>query len=162
MKVIPWQQQLRGPSMDRDYIAEFEAGLVGKAGTLKRVVYEAAPGEVDWDLELDGRCRISIGVPWRLVANGGIFLGSQDDGHLFGRDKPLDVEEAARELLEGKTITKAVLDRLTADLTVTFSEHTRLDIFNASCGHEGWQASGTIGDRGMLVVALGGGGISIG
>lgn len=88
-------------------------------------------------------------------------MGSGDDGQLFGRTKPLDGEEAARELLDGKAITKAHLDRVTADLTLNFEHHIRLDIFNTSSGYEGWQANGIVGGKGMTMVALGGGSVSI-
>jgi hypothetical protein len=140
--------------MERGYVAEFEAKLIGKSCLLTR-------REFDWRIDIDGEFGISVSAPWRIVANGRIALGAGDDGQMFGLPTPLDGEAKAKRLLDGRHIFKAAIDRRTADLTLIFDSDTRLDIFNSSSSYEGWVADWRIGKKQLLIVANGGGDLTI-
>ena len=134
----------------RDYLAEFEASLIGMTCSLRR-------REGQWFIEFDGPANIALAVPWRIVADGSIALGSEDDGQMFGLPKPLDGESEARRLLDERRIVRVLVDRQTADLTLTFNPDARLDVFNNSSGYEGWEAGCQVGAQSMKFIALGGG-----
>lgn len=140
--------------MDRDYLAEFEGALVGCHLSIQR-------REHDWLASLGGRNEIRVSTPWRIVANGRIAFADQDDGQKFGLPAPLDGEAEANTLVQGKAIIEAVVDRQTADLTLHLIDGTRVDVFNHSSGYEGWEATVATPSGGILVIALGGGGVSI-
>jgi hypothetical protein len=42
-------------------------------------------------------------------------------------------------------------------LTINFDGNTRIDVFNNSCGYEGWDAYYTVAGERRGIVALGGG-----
>lgn len=140
--------------MERDYIAELEANLIGKSCCLTR-------RECDWAIDIDSDFGISVSAPWRIVANGGSALGAQDDGQIFGLAAPLDGEAEAKRLLGGTHIIKAAIDRRTGDLTLIFNSDVRLEIFNSSRAYEGWVAGGRVGAQHLSVIACGGGELAI-
>lgn len=140
--------------MDRDYIAEFEHALVGREVSIER-------REHDWLASLGAEDSIRVSAPWRIVANGRIAFADQDDGQKFGLQAPLDGEAEANTLVQCKAIKKAIVDRQTADLTLHLVDGTRVDIFNNSSGYEGWEAGLATPKGSMMLVALGGGDVSI-
>ncbi len=140
--------------MECDVLAEFEASLVGRSCVVER-------REHDWAFDLTGGIGLAVSCPWRIVAAGGIAFGSGGPGELFGRALPVDGEAEAQWVLDGKVITAASVDRQTADLTLQFGQETRIDFFNASLGHEGWQAGYGPRENGWSVIALGGGELAL-
>ncbi|MDP3339593.1 hypothetical protein [Frigidibacter sp.] len=140
--------------MEYDVVAEFEACLVGRSCVIGR-------GEHGWAFDLTGGVFLTVSCPWRIVSGGGIAFGSGDHGELFGGTSPVDGEAEAQGALDGKVITAASVDRQTADLTLQFGQETRIDLFNASLGHEGWQAGYGPRENGWSVIALGGGELSL-
>lgn len=117
--------------------------------------------DVDWAVEVSGGPIVSLPVPWRIVANGGIALAGRDDGHQFGLPAPLDGETEANALIAGQAISDVAIDDETADLTINFEGGVRLDAFHNSSGHEGWQIMLPSQDDRVLIIALGGGDIAI-
>lgn len=139
--------------MERDYVGDFKQAFVGRHCSVERE-------PPFWTANFGEKFTISFRVPWRIVANGRIVLGNEDDGQWFGLPAPLDGEERAASVL-GKRIVKALhLDEETGDLRITFDDNTRIDVFNHSCGYEGWDAYYTVGGERRGVIATGGGGIA--
>jgi hypothetical protein len=134
--------------VDRDYIAEFETGLVGRICSVQR-------REHDWIIDFQDEINIvvSTGTPWRIIRQGRIAFASSDDGQKFGLPAPIDGEVRVRELLDKMPVTSTVIDRQTADIAIDFVSDMRLEIFNNSSGYEGWQAH----CRGIQLIGLGGG-----
>ena len=63
---------------ERDYLAEFEASLIGRSCAIGRREY-------DWTFDLKGDTSIAVNVPWRIVSKGRIAFAAADDGQFFGR-----------------------------------------------------------------------------
>jgi len=136
--------------MEQDHLSTFEAGLAGRYCSVTR-------REHDWFFDFGEGWRLRVAASWRIVAAGRIALAGQDDGQRLGLPTPLDGEARARELLEARRIAAAVVDRQTADLDLTFEDGTKLQVFNDSCGYEGWDARFPADGGWMLLVGMGGG-----
>ena len=142
------------PERTQGYLAEFERLLVGKTCSVERL-------EFGWGVSFEGGPGLRIDVPWRIVSNGRIAFSAYDDGQMFGLGRPVDLQAEANQSLRGRVVLRASIDRETADLTLQFDGGPRLDVFNNSAGHEGWQAGGaTIAGRRWSVIALGGGDVA--
>lgn len=139
--------------MDRDHLAEFEAMLIGCKCTIQRV-------ELGWFAHVGEVCSIFLS-PWRIISHGRIRLADTDDHQVFGLPTPLNAEAEANKLLAGKLTIAAKIHRETADLTLEFESLTRLEIFNMSCGYEGWNAIVSDKTRPMQMFALGGGDVTV-
>jgi hypothetical protein len=85
-------------------------------------------------------------------------LGWRDDGQGFGLSEPLDVAARVTTALAGTLVADTRTDTKTSDLHLTFGNGCELQLFNDSCGYEGWTAA----INGLSVIALGGGGITLG
>lgn len=130
------------------------------AAALKGRECRVARREADWSFDFGDRLNIAAAVPWRIVTASGIAHGDEDDGQWFGLAQPVDGEGRANELLGGCKVIAVELDEHTADLRLVFNGGARLDFFNNSAGYEGWQASVPAGDKELIVIALGGGGLT--
>lgn len=140
--------------MERDYIAEFRRALVGRGCSIERE-------PPLWSANFGDRFAMTFSVPWRIVANGRIIFGHEDDGQRFGLPAPLDGEERSASVLAERVVETVHLDEETGDLRIVFNGNTRIDVFNNSCGYEGWDAYFTVGDERWGVIATGGGGIAV-
>jgi hypothetical protein len=110
-------------------------------------------GAESWKFDFEGRTKLQVYCPWRIVSPAGIALGSADHEQQFGLPKPVDATEEAERLLNAKAVKLTVRAR-TADLLIEFENGSCLEVFNSSSGYEGWECS----DKdGLLVVAQGGG-----
>ena len=126
--------------------------------TLERVHMDADTQQ--WVFAFTGRFVLQVSAPWRVVADGRIALGWQDDGHRFGLPTPVSATERLETMLYGKHVEGAVVGAC-GDLVVRFPGSLSLEIFNASGGYEGWilNAPGSC-PRGRYVVGHGGGSVS--
>lgn len=115
-------------SMKYEQVAAFEACLVGRSCVIAR-------REHDWTFDLSGGVGLAVSAAWRIVSDGRIAFGSEDNGHLFGLPSQVSGEAEARKLLGCKVISAVRLDRETADLVLHFDVSTRIDIFNNSMGY---------------------------
>lgn len=102
-----------------------------------------------------------ISCPWRIIHCGKIALGRDDDRQMFGRKEPLDAEVEALALLGNSPVVTVEIVDGTADLRINFASGVRLEVFNLSCGYEGWSGTAKINDCTLSFVACGGGGLSI-
>lgn len=93
---------------------------------------------------------------WPPPNGGRIVLGWEDHGHSFGLAEPLDGPARAATVIGGAEVESAQVDASSGDLSITFVNGTQLQVFNGSCGYEGWQLFGP-GTR--TVVAQGGGNV---
>jgi hypothetical protein len=110
----------------------------------------------EWVFMFSGGVALRVSAPWRVVAHGKIALGWEDNGHRFGLQMPIDATERLDALLQGRRIASATVSPL-GDLAIDFGADSTLEIFNASCGYEGWQLQGP-GQR--WIAAQGGGNVS--
>ncbi len=137
---------------EEEQLVRLEGALIGKSCVVRR-------REGEWVFDLSDDTYVSVSVPWRVVANGRIALSSEDDGQMFGRGSPLNCETEALTVFGGRIITRASVDRQTADLTLYFDDGTRIDVFNDSRAYEGWLASYLFGDRRWTATAVDGGNV---
>lgn len=128
-------------------------------GQLSKQTLESASFDGDtkqWAFVFSGGVVLRVSAPWRVIAHGQIELGWQDDGHRFGLQNPIDATERFGTLVQGHRIASATVSP-PGDLAIDFGDDSILEIFNASCGYEGWQLQGP-GQRWIL--AQGGGNVS--
>ena len=75
---------------------------------------------------------------WRLIQNGRAELSSFDHQQKYGLPESIDAKAQISGLLSGTICNAVQLDSETADLTLVFSESTKLQVFNFS-GYEMWE-----------------------
>lgn len=114
-----------------------------------------------WRANFGDQFTMAFRVPWRIVANGRIALGDEDDGQWFGLPAPLDGEERAASVLGQRVVQDVHVDEETGDLRIIFDGNTRIDVFNHSFGYEGWDAYYTFEGERWGVIAMGGGEIAV-
>ncbi len=119
--------------------------------TLSDVSFD--PDTQQWVFTFTGQRALRVAAPWRLVFEGRIVIGCEDDGHLFGLETPVDAKERVARAVEGQEVTEAAVNNV-GDLDLRFHSGSTLQVFNLSCGYEGWQL---FGPGGRYVVAQGGG-----
>ena len=114
-----------------------------------------------WQFSFGDASGFMVSCPWRIVHRSQIALGRDDDHQMFGRGKPLDAEVEALALIGNSLVTAVEIVDDTADLRISFAGGARLEVFNLSCGYEGWNGMIKINDHAISFVACGGGGLSI-
>jgi hypothetical protein len=136
--------------MDRDHIDDFKQAFVGRTCLMRR----ESPF---WRADFDDQFMMAFRVPWRIVANGRVAFGDEDDGQQFGLPAPLNGEERAASELGGRIVEALQVDEETGDLRIEFDGNIRIDVFNQSSGYEGWDAYYTARGERWGVIAMGGG-----
>jgi hypothetical protein len=111
---------------------------------------------VGWSFRFEGGTGIYISCPWRIVANGRIYLGHVDHEQQFGLPAPLDGQQKALEYLSSKVV-RVTIREITADLTIDFENGSSLEVFNNSGGYEGWNC---LNAEGLQIIGMGGGGLT--
>jgi Family of unknown function (DUF6188) len=106
----------------------------------------------------DGDATLNLECPWRLLLNGAIAFGGDDDGQQFGLPAALDGVKETEKLLSASLVRSVEVRSGCSDLSLTFQNGVRLEAFNGSSGYDGWTCSGK---GGITVVAQGGGNLSI-
>ena len=117
--------------------------------------------EHGWTLGFGDGHALTIEAPWRIVQDGRIAFADSDDGQMFGLPQPIEGEARSNQLLGGRHVALLEVDHDTADIRLYFDDGTRLDIFNRSCGYEGWQASFRTAEQNVSIIGMGGGGLTI-
>ena len=140
--------------MEQDHIEQFKQAFVGRTCSIERE-------PPFWRADFGDQFTIAFRVPWRIVANGRVAFGDEDDGQQFGLPAPLDGEERAASVLGERIVQILHVDEETGDLRIEFDGHTRIDVFNQSCGYEGWDAYSTAGGERWGVIAMGGGELAV-
>ena len=107
-----------------------------------------------WSFDFEGRLRLNVQCPWRIVSDGGIALGSEDDGQQFGLPAPVKGEAVALHLLAATPLEQLLITEKTGDVVFELESGIRLEVFNNSSGYEGWNC-GT--SSGLAVIGMGGG-----
>ncbi len=123
-------------------------GLQGKVLESARLDGETE----EWIFQFSGKMCLQVSAPWRLLAEGRIRLGWLDHGHSFGLPEPI---EASERLPIGSAVIEASIADGTGDLSVVFAGGAVLEVFNGSCGYEGWTLNGP--GANTYIVAQGGG-----
>ena len=127
-------------------------------GQLSDLTLESASFDGDakeWVFVFSGSVALRVSAPWRVMAQGQIAFGWQDDGQPFGLQMPINATERLGALILGRRAASATVSP-SGDLAIDFGSDFTLEIFNASCGYEGWQLQGP-GQR--WTVAQGGGNV---
>jgi len=140
--------------MEPDYIYELKRSLVDQACRVVR----SAP---EWRIVFGELAEIWLPWPWRIVANGRVAFGSDDDGQWFGLSAPLDGEALSNEMLSEKKVRAVSINEKTGDIHIRFDDVTLLEAFTSSRGYEGWRANFTIEGNRWSAIVLGGGEIAI-
>jgi hypothetical protein len=117
-----------------------------------RSITEVQKKDYTWFFRFDDGTVIGTEDCWRLIANGRIVITSEDHGHQFGLDSPVDAAGVVKAETNGKTVNRTVVDNNTGDLTL-FMESTFLTFLCLSAGHEAWHITYT----GLEFVCMGGG-----
>ncbi len=103
-----------------------------------RSVTEVEKKDYTWFFRFDDGTVIGTEDSWRLIANGRIAITSEDHGHQFGLDSPVDAAAVVKAKTNGKTVGRTLVDNNTGDLTL-FMESTFLTFFCLSAGYEAWR-----------------------
>lgn len=124
-----------------------------------RFLTDVRKSEHLWQFFFDaGEVLLNLECPWRIVVNGKVAYGDEDHGQKFGLLQSLDGTCITKEFLSGSKIVSARMADGTGDLYVVFENGSHLELFNSSCGYEGW----TLSDKnGFSIIAMGGGDIAV-
>lgn len=109
--------------------------------------------EYDWVLAFDNDARLVITCLWRLVESGRLQITSEDDGHQFGHQTPVDAAVEVNRCLAGATLDLIDLRDGLLDLDLRFRTGHVLQFIPNSAGYEAWNLSH--GSR--QIIAVGGG-----
>jgi hypothetical protein len=117
------------------------------------------PSDWYWQIVFGVQTNVSFGIecPWRLLLNGSIAFGDKDYAQRFGLPEPVDGPEKCLGILGSSKVASVLLRNGTSDVTINFENGASLELFNHSCGYEGWSCS--FGN--LRVIALGGGELAI-
>ena len=113
--------------------------------------------EYDWVLVFDKDASITITCLWRLCENGRIRRTSEDHGHQFGLNSPIDAAAEVNQLLAEDTVRAISLDKSTLDLDFHFQSGYLFQIIPNSAGYEAWNLTGPC----KQIIAIGGGELAI-
>lgn len=100
------------------------------------------PDSFDWVFSFSDGTILTVSAPWRLLSSEAITLGYEDHGQLFGYTTPVNGEVKALSILGSGPIASASTDLISGDLEIRVGD-SRLQIFNSSCGYEGWELWGS-------------------
>jgi hypothetical protein len=95
------------------------------------------PGHASVVVRFSNGARLKAGY-WRLISDGRVALSSFDHKQRYGLPKPIDAKKSLHAALDGRTCLEARLDTETADVLVTFSDGTRLQVLRLT-GYEDWE-----------------------
>jgi len=95
--------------------------------------------DYSWIFLLSGGDMICTESAWRLVTSGGIIVTSEDHGHQFGLQAPIDATERVRTIFRDEPITETIHDKTTGDLVIRLTEQRSLQFLQMSCGYESWR-----------------------
>ena len=97
--------------------------------------------DYDWAFRFGNGSSLTIESLWRLVSTEAIVLTSQDDGQQFGVNTTIDAASELMAKLAGQRVADVSVDRVTSDLTISFSDGLRLQVLSTSSGFEAWDLS---------------------
>jgi len=119
--------------------------------TLSSIAFDDAT--MEWVFAFEEGVSLRARAPWRVVADGIVIVGSDDDGQEFGVNAPFDARQRVIAAIGSAPVSSASTNG-PGDLQVQFGPTVRLEVFNHSVGYEGWHLWGP-GER--HVIGLGGG-----
>ena len=106
-----------------------------------------------WFFRFTEDATIATEAPWRLVGDR-ILVTSEDHGHLFGLQTPVDAAARVMETVRDAEITSWQVREQTGDLSIGFgAEGPVIEFLQPSSGYESWRAS----KPGVLIICMGGG-----
>ena len=111
-----------------------------------------------WVFRFSGGATLCAECPWRIIAEGGVALGSADHEQKFGLPEPMNASREAMELLGTQQVSAGQIHPDTCDIILEFSGGARLELFNGSSGYEGWTLRSP---EGRQFIAQGGGQLAL-
>lgn len=114
-------------------------------------------GDLSWRFEFEGQFTLDARCAWRIISNGRVALGHEDQGQWYGLPAPVDGVTAAMQLLSGDSARKITIHKESGDMYLEFDSGTRLEVANYSSGYEGWEC---FTKSGLDVIGIGGGEIA--
>lgn len=116
-------------------------------------LYQCEKMDYTWFFRFSEDATIATEAPWRLIGDR-ILVTSEDHGHLFGLDAPVDAVSRVLEAVRDKAVTSCQVRGQTGDLSVAFgTEGLTIEFLQPSAGYEAWRAS----KPGVLIICMGGG-----
>jgi hypothetical protein len=94
---------------------------------------------------------------WRLLDSERLVVASGDHDQLFGLKEPVDAAKRVMATIGAKKIIDYSCLEVCSDLILFFEDKMQIQLLNTSGGYESWQA----GNDGVLIICMGGGGLSI-
>ena len=117
--------------------------------------------EHSWVFQFGDAGAVTVECPWRIIADNRIALTDSDDRQKFGLPAPVDALAMSRTLLSNRLVSEVTIAEVSGDLRVLFEDQTLLELINNSSGYEAWQAAMHDSIQNILIIAQGGGQISI-
>jgi len=108
-----------------------------------------------WVFSFSSGDALRVDAAWRMRTADRILIGWRDDGEWFGRQAPVEAPAEVLAAVGLALVIQSSAEETSGDLLVRFENGTSLEVFNDSCGYEGWQLSHAAGDT----LARGGGGL---
>lgn len=109
--------------------------------------------DVSWVFRLDDGTVVLTESTWRLVAQGRLFVSSEDDGHQFGLPCPVSAVERVESVVGSSAIRRVDVRPNTSDLILEFDDSKYIEFLCVSSGYESWRVDG----RTSEVICMGGG-----
>jgi hypothetical protein len=94
---------------------------------------------------------------WRYIHNNKVVLSYKDNGQLYGRKEPVNIETELKVHIEKTKIIKIEITRPVNDLQLHFSNGGMIEILTDSCGYEIWN----LNSNSKSIICQGGGTIAI-
>lgn len=95
-------------------------------------------------LEIEGGYTVNIEGLCRYLGENGVFIVTDDHGHIFGLPAPYDAEAAIKKEIVGQEIADVAIRDNSKDLTIQLSSGA-LEIICTSMGYETAQLRGPDG-----------------
>jgi hypothetical protein len=143
----------QGDNVAGAIIARFAQALVGRRCAVEE-------REHDWIFDFGRGWVLEVAAAWRLVGRDGVIFADRDHDAERLRTWPLGGDTFAGKALKRKRVAAVDVDPLTGDLSITFDDSLRLQIFNNSAAYEGWQANFGIDGHNVALVGMAGGGVA--
>jgi len=116
--------------------------------------------EYSWQFSFPPAGSVTIESFWRITLDHRVVLCSFDDGKKFDLPEHVDAAQAAKELIFDEVV-QAVRVNDNGDLIVSFENEANLEILINSRMYESWNAASWSESKKLLIVATGGGALTI-
>ncbi len=92
-----------------------------------------------WCFVFEDGIAITLTTFWRVLQNNKILRVSEDEGQLFGLEKPINLIEFLSQKLSGLVLTEIIIRKNTADIVLLITEEIKIEVFISSSGYESYE-----------------------